>query len=130
MKHDLCLDVLVVVRVTLAPIVRDGVCKNGAAAVERGRGDGSTNLRVALETVLGILVPEVKGTVSSSSAKGSVDRVERNVVDRVDLANITSIALCYAVALERKVGAIGRSADGQSESGVYEVTYEVSFSST
>ena len=90
----------------LAPVVADGVGKDGSGLVKRRRRDASSDVGVALEPVLGILVPEVEGTVATRRAEGSVLRVERDVVDRVDVGDASLGGV--AMALERKIGASSR----------------------
>ena len=90
----------------LAPVVADGVGKDGSGLVERRRRDASSDVGVALEPVLGILVPEVEGTVATRRAEGSVLRVERDVIDRVDVGDASLGGI--AMALERKIGASSR----------------------
>lgn len=88
MQHHLDGVVLRVVLETLAPVVANGVGKDASRLVERRGRDAATHVGVALETVLGILVPEVERAVRSRRAKGAVNRVERNVVDGVHVDHV------------------------------------------
>ena len=63
MQHDLGRILLVVTLESLRPVVANGVGEDGSVLVERGGGDASTDVGVSLQTVLGILVPEVERTV-------------------------------------------------------------------
>jgi len=47
--------------VSLAPIVRNSVREDSTVPVESGCRDSSTDRRITLETVLGVLVPEREG---------------------------------------------------------------------
>lgn len=47
----------------LAPVVANGIGEDASRLVELRRGDATTHVGVALETVLGILVPEVERAV-------------------------------------------------------------------
>lgn len=85
MQHHLIRILRIIERVPLTPIVADGVREDGPVPVERGGGDGSANRRIALETGVGVLVPEVEGPVRACSAEGTVDRVEGDGIDGVDL---------------------------------------------
>jgi hypothetical protein len=67
--------------------------------------DAAADFGVALETVLGILVPEVECAVAAGSAEGAVDGVEGDGVDRVDVGYVASVGGVLAMALEREVGA-------------------------
>lgn len=67
--------------VALVPIVRNGVGEDGAIVVEVSAADASANLGVALQTVLGVLVPEVEGAVTTGGAEGTMNRVEGDGVD-------------------------------------------------
>lgn len=104
MQHDLDWVVLSVVLEALAPVIANGIGEDASRLVERRRSDATTHVGIALETVLGILVPEVERAIRSSGAKGSVDRVEGNVVDGM---HVNHIALNrVAMAFKRKVGSI------------------------
>lgn len=102
MQHDFDGVVLRIMLVALAPVVTNGVGKDGAALVECRRGDAAANVGVALEAMLGILVPEVEGAVRSRCAKGAVDGVEGDCIDGVYVDGVVDNGI--TVALERKVG--------------------------
>lgn len=55
--------------------------------------------------MLGILIPEVEGTVATRSAERTVDRVEGDGVDGVDVADIAVVRWRLTVALETEVRA-------------------------
>lgn len=101
MQHDLDGVVLRIVLVALAPVVADGVGKDAAALVERRRRDAAADVGVALEAVLGVLVPEVERAVGAGGAEGAVDGVEGDGVDGVDVDGVVDGGV--AVALEGKV---------------------------
>lgn len=103
MQHDLDGILLCVGLEALGPVVADGVREDGAILVEGGRCDASSDIGVALETVLGILVPKVEGAVRASSAECAVDWVERDVVDSVNVDNV--VLRRISVTLEREVQA-------------------------
>lgn len=103
MQHDLDGVLLRVVLVALAPVVADGVGEDGPALVEGGRRDAAADVGIPLEAMLGVLVPEVKRPVRPGRAEGAVDRVERDVVDGVDVGDAVDGGI--AVAFEREVGA-------------------------
>lgn len=103
MEHNLDRIVLCVVLVSLGPVVTDGVGKDAAVLVEGRGGDAAADVGVALETVLGVLVPEVEGSVRTGRAEGAVDGVERDVVYGVDVGGAVDGRV--TVALEGKVGA-------------------------
>jgi len=102
-QHDLVGVLGVVGSVSLVPIVRDGVREDGAVVVEVSAADASTNLRVTLQTVLGVLVPEVECAVATGCAEGAVDGVEGDGVDRVDVGHIAGVGGVLTMALEREV---------------------------
>lgn len=76
MKHDLVRVLRRVMLIPLAPVVADRVRKYAAILVEGCRGDATTHVGVALKTVLGILVPEVEGSVGAGGAECAMNRVE------------------------------------------------------
>ena len=98
----------------LAPVVADGVGEDVAVAREARSRDGAADLRVALEAVLGVLVPEVEGAVGARGAEGSVLRVEGDGVDRVDFGHVALGGVLLAVAFEGEVEAgRGEVSDGE-----------------
>lgn len=105
MKHDLVWCLRGVCGVPLTPVVADGVRKNISVSVERSARDGSAHRRVSLQTVLGVLVPEVEGAVATRRAERTVDRVEGDGVDGVDVADIAVVRWRLTVALETEVRA-------------------------
>lgn len=103
MQHDLVRVLLRVMRVALAPIVADCVGEDVAVAVELCRRDGSADLRVPLEPMLGVLVPEVEGAVATGGAKGAVLGMEGDGVDRVNFGDVALGGVVLAVAFEGEV---------------------------
>ncbi|KAL2255407.1 hypothetical protein VTK26DRAFT_3440 [Humicola hyalothermophila] len=89
--------------VALGPVVADGVGEDAARLVERCRRDAAADVRVPLEAVLGVLVPEVERPVAARRAEGAVLRVERDVVDRVHVGHVALRRV--AVAFEGEVEA-------------------------
>jgi len=91
------------VLVTLAPIVADRVREDGTVLVECRCCDAASDVRVALETVLGVLVPKVECSIGTSSAECAMNGMERNIVDGIDIGD--AVGGGVAVTLEREVGA-------------------------
>lgn len=100
-EHDLVRVVLIVSHVALAPVVADGVRKDGAPGVERRRRDAASDRWVSLEPMLGVLVPEVERAVATGSGESAMLRVEGYVVDGVNLCRVTLGRV--AMTLEGKV---------------------------
>ena len=105
MQHDLVGVLGVVARVTLVPVVRDGISEDVAITVEGGAADGAANLRVALQTVLCVLVPEVESAVTTGSTESAVYRMKGDGVDRIDIGNIALTSCVLAVTFKGEVGA-------------------------
>ena len=103
MQHHLDGIALRVVLVALGPVVTNGVGKDASVLVEGGGRDAAAHVGVALETVLGVLIPEVERTVGAGRAEGAVDGVERDIVDGVDVGN--AVGGGVTVTLEGEVGA-------------------------
>jgi hypothetical protein len=93
----------IIATVSLTPIVAHGIRKDIARTTECGRSDTSTNLWVAFEPVLGVLVPEVEGAVGASGAEGAVDGVEGYGVYGVDFCDVALGRVGLAVAFEGEV---------------------------
>jgi hypothetical protein len=74
--------------IPLAPIVTHRIRENGTVAVEGRRGNGRAGGGVALETVLGVLVPEMECSIGTSGTEGAVDWMEGNGVHRVAVCDI------------------------------------------
>lgn len=102
-QHHLDGIALRVVLVALGPVVTNGVGKDASVLVEGGGRDAAAHVGVALETVLGVLIPEVERTVGAGRAEGAVDGVERDIVDGVDVGN--AVGGGVTVTLEGEVGA-------------------------
>ena len=100
MQHNLIRIPRRVVRVAFAPVVRHCVRKDVSVAVEARSADASAHLRIPLEPVFGVLVPEVEGTVAAGGAEGSVLRVEGDGVDGVYFRCVPGGGVGLAVALE------------------------------
>lgn len=132
-QHDLDRLRLCVSLVSLGPVVAYGVGEDVAVLVEVGRGDAAADVGVALESVLGVFVPEVERAVRAGRREGAVDGVERDVVDGVDAGNVSLRRV--AVALEGEVGAVWLLAcDHETEptqgEASWHLTYPESLSST
>lgn len=104
-EHDLVGLLGGIESVTLAPIVADGVREDVAVLVEVGCRNCAAHVRVPLETVLGVLVPEVEGAVGAGGGEGAMLRVEADGVEAVDVANVAIISGGLAVAFEAEVAA-------------------------
>ena len=103
MQHDLVDSLLGIGGVTLAPVVADGVSEDISITVESGGSDRASDSGVTLETVLRILIPEVEGTIGTCSAEGTMNGVERDSVNGVNIADIAACRRGFTVALEGEV---------------------------
>ena len=90
-------------RISLAPVITNSVRKDVTVLVEARGGDGTADLRVALETVFCVLIPEVEGAVTTGGAEGAVLRVKGDGVYRVDFGNVAGGGVLLAVAFEGEV---------------------------
>lgn len=144
MQHDFIHCLRCIDRVPFTPIIADGVGKNVTGVVERRRRDGAPDLRVALEAVLGVLVPEMEGAVTAGGAESAVHGMEGNGVYRVDVGYVPGCGWRLTVAfegeigtgLERRMGVSGLICGGgkvnvrETLVGRKRVIYLLSFSST
>lgn len=103
MQHDLVDSLLGIGGVTLAPVVADGVSEDISSTVESGGSDRASDSGITLQTVLRILIPEVESAVGTSRAECTMDGVERDSVNRVDIADIAVCRRGFTVALEGEV---------------------------
>lgn len=106
MQHDLIDGALSTLGVALTPIIADSVGEDVSVAVEAGGADGAADLRVALEAVLGVLVPEVEGAVAAGGGECPVHGVEGDGVDGVDVRDVAGLGGGLSVAFEGEVGAV------------------------
>jgi hypothetical protein len=106
MQHNLGHIIRIIHRKALTPIVRDRIRKDTSIAVERSGGDGTADVGVALEAVLGVLVPEVERPVRPGRAEGAVNGVEGDGVYGIDVGDVAGAGGGFAVAFEGKVGAV------------------------
>lgn len=88
MQHNLDWIALGVVLVALAPVVSNSISEDATVLVESRGGNAASDVGIPLETVLGVLVPEVERAVRSGSAKGSVDGMEGDIVDSMYIDDV------------------------------------------
>lgn len=105
MQHDFIRQLLCIGRIAFAPIVTDSVSEDIPGTIERGAGDRASDGGIALETMFGVLVPEVKGAVTAGGAEGAVLRMEGDGVDGVNVGDVAVIGGCFAMAFEAEIGA-------------------------
>ena len=76
----------------MGPVVPDGICEDGAVAVERRRGDRAANGVEPPETLVRDAVPEVKGAIGARCAEsGGVYGVEIDISDGPDLDDFLGV---------------------------------------
>lgn len=98
MQHDFSRILRRIEREPLTPIVTDRIREDAAVLVKCGGGNRAANGWVALESRMGVLVPEVKRPVRAGGAEGTVDGVEGDGIDRVDFAAV--VGWWFAVAFK------------------------------
>ena len=100
MQHYLVGHLCRVEAVSFAPVIADGVGEDGAIPVEGGCADRATNFGISLETMFGILVPEVEGSVAACSAEGAVLRMEGDGVHGIDIGDVAAAWWCLSMTFE------------------------------
>jgi hypothetical protein len=95
--------VLGVTTKALAPVIADGVGEDVPVFAEACCNDAATNLGVALEAVLGVLVPEVKSTVGAGGGEGTMLWVEGYGIYGVNLRDIAVGRVLLAMALKGEI---------------------------
>ncbi len=95
--------VLGVTTKALAPIIADGVGEDVSVFAEARCDDAATNLRVALEAVLGVLVPEVKSAIRAGGGEGTMLWVERYGIYGVNLCDIAIGGVLLTMALKGEI---------------------------
>lgn len=119
MQHHLVRILPCVALESLAPVVANSVRKNRARLVERRRRDAAADIGIPFQTVLGVLVPKVKGAVAACRAECAVLGVERDIVDRVDVCHAALRRV--AMALEGKVEAGGEISKTEADDRAEEI---------
>ena len=104
-QHDFVHRLRRIEGVAFAPIVADRVCEHGSRAIEVRAADRAPDLRVSLQAMFGILVPEVECSVGTGGAECAVLRVEADSVDAIYIADVSGIGWCLSVAFETEVRA-------------------------
>lgn len=89
--------------VSFTPVVADSVGEDVSVLGEASGGDGATDFGIAFEAVLGVLVPEVEGTVATGGAEGAMLGVEGDCVDGVDFGDVPGRRVLLSVAFEGEV---------------------------
>lgn len=88
-QHDLYSVLLRILLISLTPVIAYSICEDGTLSIEVCGCDGSTDGGVSFESMFGIAIPKVKGTIAPRSRESTVDRVERNGIDAEDIGYIT-----------------------------------------
>lgn len=88
MQHNLNGIVLVVVLIALTPVVADSISEDRARCVERSGGDASSNVGISLQSVLRVLIPEMKRAIRSCRTERAVLGMDRDGIDGMRLDNI------------------------------------------
>ncbi len=105
MQHDFTGAPLCILLISLTPIIAHCICKNRPLSIERRSRDRCPDSRISLQSVLRIAVPEVKRAVTSRRREGTMDRMERDRIDGVDVRNvpIRTRGWCISVAFEAEI---------------------------
>jgi len=105
MQHNFVGILGVVSNMSFTPIIRNSICKDRAVSVECSSGDGSAYGRIPFQSVFSILVPEVEGSVGTSSRECSVGRMEGNRINTEDVCAVVGpgSAGSFSMTLEGKV---------------------------
>lgn len=88
MQHNLIRILRCIAGIAFTPIITHGVRKDGPISVERACGNGPANRWIALESVLGDSVPEVKGAIGACRAESAVLGVERDGIYSEDVGHV------------------------------------------
>ena len=103
MQHNLIHPLRRIDGISFTPIVADCICKNITVSVKRCARDCASDLWIPLQSMLGVFIPKMEGSVTASGAEGAVYGVEADGVDGVDVADVAAVGRCLAVAFEAEV---------------------------
>lgn len=87
-QHDFVWVLWCIGQVSLTPIITDRICKDVSRPVKTGCRNGAAGGWIAFKSVLGIFIPEVECAVRACCAESTVDRVDGDGVDRVDICDV------------------------------------------
>ena len=104
MQHDLILQLRVVLGIPLAPVITHRIRKDIPRPVESCTRNWATRLGIPFQSMFCIFIPEMKCAVRASSAKGTMDRMEADCVDAIDVTDIPLRWGGLSVAFEAEVG--------------------------
>lgn len=105
-QHDLVGVLWVVRSIALAPVVGYCIGEDTASSVEGSRADCASNLGVTLQSVFGVLVPEMESAIAACSTEGTVLWVEGDSVDRVDVRHVALVWRVRTMAFEAEIRAV------------------------
>lgn len=105
MHHDLIGRLRRVICIPFTPIIANGIRENIPRLIKRGARNRAPDGRIPLQTMLGILIPEMERPIATRRAKRAVDGVKRNRVDRIHIADIACIRRAFAMAFETEIRA-------------------------
>ena len=92
MQHNLIRQLRRILLKPLTPIIAHRIRKDAPRTIERRSADRAPHTRIALESVFCDAIPEVERPVAACGAERAVLRVEGDVVDGVDVADVTGCA--------------------------------------
>ena len=92
--------------ISLTPVVADSVGEDVTLTAEGGGRNGSTDDRIAFQTMLGVFIPEVKGAIRPGRAEGAMNGMETDGVDRVDVDDVALRWRSFAMTFKGEVKAV------------------------
>lgn len=109
MQHHFVDKLWGILLISLTPVIANCICEHCTLSIKRGGSYRPSNSWVTLQSVLRITVPEVESAVTTGGRESTMDGMERDRIDTVDVGDIpirASCRWCVAVAFETEI--IGR----------------------
>ena len=103
MQHDLINPLRRITRIPLTPIITNRIRKNIPIPIKRRARYRPPHLRIPLQSMLRIFIPEMKRAVRASGAESAVYGVEGDGVDGEDVAYVAGAGGVLAMAFEAEV---------------------------
>ena len=100
MQHDLVNGLRRIDRIPFAPIIANGIRKDCAISIERGRADGTPYFGISFQSVFCVCIPEVESAITAGGAGGAVDRMEGDCVHGKYVGGIATALGVLTVAPE------------------------------
>jgi hypothetical protein len=100
MQHDLIRKIWCIKQIPLTPIIANCISKELSIHIKRRRRNLSLNTWIQVQPALSLIVPELEGAVRTARAEGTMNWMNRDIVDGPHVRYIVGWFVFLAVAFE------------------------------